>query len=486
MATFRTTLWIAATVCAFLLADVAWCPADTSGNTAASDGRVTLELASRAASRHLARFDDSGTFTLGEGRASADPADAAVLYYQFDLEPTGFIVVSASADLPPVIAYSFTGACATNETGSNPLADLLLPDLHSRMQNIAALPADVIERHRAAWARLADAFAEETPATTGGDWDTDRLGFQQWPPPGSTTTGGWVETHWDQGSPYNQACPTDPVTAARSIAGCPAVAIAQILNYHRRLNGTSFSNADDYHHVYSGRNYWIDNDYLARGFPSFPQLNTRLNTLFGKYFHGTALANADRAALIFACGVAAQQVYTSSGSGTFAVSQALDAFRKFGCDTAELLYQESPGPYERLTQNMIAGYPALLAVVNADWTSGHNLVVDGYNTDGYYHLNFGWSGSYDAWYRLPSEMPFSLTVIEGLIVDILIDACRPMDCNCDGIVNASDFTYFAECLSGPAAAWGAPGCAAFDADEDADSDLADFAAFQRLFGDPGN
>ena len=46
-------------------------------------------------------------------------------------------------------------------------------------------------------------------------------------------------------------------------------------------------------------------------------------------------------------------------------------------------------------------------------------VVDGYNTDGYYHVNFGWGGSSNAWYILPDEFPYELTVIEGLIVDIM-------------------------------------------------------------------
>ena len=45
------------------------------------------------------------------------------------------------------------------------------------------------------------------------------------------------------------------------------------------------------------------------------------------------------------------------------------------------------------------------------------MVVDGYD-EGYFHINFGWGGSYDGWYMLPEELPFELTVLEGLIVDI--------------------------------------------------------------------
>ena len=67
---------------------------------------------------------------------------------------------------------------------------------------------------------------------------------------------------------------------------------------------------------------------------------------------------------------------------------------------------------------MMDARPAHLAIVDPGWTMGHNVVVDGYNTDNYYHLNFGWGGSYNGWYLLPDEIPYGLTVIEGLIVDI--------------------------------------------------------------------
>ena len=71
--------------------------------------------------------------------------------------------------------------------------------------------------------------------------------------------------------------------------------------------------------------------------------------------------------------------------------------------------------------NMVEALPTHLAVVVPDWSAGHNLVVDGYNTDDYYHLNFGWGGVWDGWYLLPEGIPFDLTVVEGVIVDIMAD-----------------------------------------------------------------
>jgi hypothetical protein len=440
------------------------------------EGRVDPQLAAGVARGQIQRCGSAAAFTLSTIRPVPDPADGTVLYYCCDLAPQGYVVVSATRDLPPVVAYSFTGNAGSESDVDNPLHALLRADLHNRRVHLTELPAEVLQQRHAGWAQRAD------PTSRGAE--EPRL--QQWPPAGSTTTGGWVETLWTQNAPYNALCPTDPANGQRCLAGCPAVAMAQILHYHRRLNATHFDDSDDYYHNYAGRSYWIDDAYLARGFPSFPQLNTHLDTLFNNYYFGTKPSNTPIAALVFACGVAATQVYTYSGSGTFGVSQALDAYQRFGCTSAELMYAESPGPYTRLAENMMGGYPAHLAIVNTGWTSGHNVVVDGYNTDEYYHLNFGWGGSYNGWYLLPSELPFGLTVIEGIIVDIMTDPCGPMDCTCDGRVDAADWTYFVGCLTGPAGGLNAPGCKAFDAEPDGDVDLADFAQFQQLFSVPGS
>jgi hypothetical protein len=257
--------------------------------------------------------------------------------------------------------------------------------------------------------------------------------------------------------------------------------MGQILNYHGRLNNTRFTDADDYYHNYGGNQFWIDNAYATRGFPSWPQLNTYLNTLFDNYFRGTAPTDTSKAALVFACGAAAKQVYNVSGSGTFGVSQAMDAYVRFGCTTARLIDAATPDLDKQMAANMMDAKPAHLAVVDAGWTTGHNLVLDGYNTDGYYHLNFGWGGSYNGWYLVPSGLPYQLTVIEGVIVDIMTTPCEPMDCDGDGLVGPRDFTYFRLCFAGPGVAFNMPGARNFDTDGDSDLDVRDFRAFQAAF-----
>ncbi|DAC72671.1 MAG TPA: hypothetical protein DSN98_04110 [Thermoplasmata archaeon] len=350
------------------------------------------------------------------------------LFYVLNLNPQGYLIVTTSYNLPPVIAYSFTSGF-NDAADANPLYDMLCADINLRLDNIQLVPGKIIEERHLMW----DSYIDGSPIVSGR--------FEQWPPEGSTPTDGWILTNWHQSPPYNNFCPLDLAAGGdRSVAGCPAVAMAQILNYHNTTNNVVFSDSDDYHHNYGGNNYWIDNNYMTYGFPSFPQLNTYLATLQSHYESQTPPTNNDKAALTFACGVAATQVYSASGSGTFGVSQAYDAYQRFNCTTISLLHDNDTDLYQRLSSNMKDALPAHLAIVNQDWTSGHNVVVDGYNTDDYYHLNFGWGGSYNGWYLIPEEIPYQLTVIEGVIVDILKEDAGIPDISCGGTLEWTNVT----------------------------------------------
>ena len=236
-----------------------------------------------------------------------------------------------------------------------------------------------------------------------------------------------LTTRWSQSYPYNQLCPRDPVNGnAYSAAGCPAIAMGQILNYLRTTQNTRFSDNDDYAHQYAGRNYNIDDDWEMLQFPSFPELNGLLDSVDATFQRGEELPDLLAAAVVFACGTACTQVYTSEGSGTFAVDQAFAAYQRFGFTDCQLFLEPDSVMYATLISNLQAGYPAHLAVENPEGTVGHNLVVDGYReSDGKFHLNFGYGNSLDDWYDIPDpDFYYGMTKIEGIILNI-IPATKP-------------------------------------------------------------
>ena len=261
-----------------------------------------------------------------------------------------------------------------------------------------------------------------------------------------------LNTQWTQEYPYNMLCPADPLeNNNHCYTGCPATAMGQIINYLRTTQGTRFDDGDDYcTGNFVGRIFNIDDDWEMYQFPSFPQLNALLDSADAYFQRGEDLSDSLIAAVIFASGVACQQVYSASssyGSGTFSVNQAFAAYQRFGFENCRLLQEPDSAMFATLISNLQAGYPAHLAVENPAGTSGHNVVVDGYReSDGKFHVNFGWAGYMDNWYKLPEPGGFSYgwTKIEGLIVNI-IPTTPPV-----GISHISPFTSHITVYPNPA------------------------------------
>jgi len=337
-----------------------------------------------------------------------DDETASALAYVFGLDPTGYVIVGADDQLPPVIAYSYTNLCRDDRYDRNILFDLVKRDVIARLANASRIPEGIKTKYEVEWHEyITGDFVTLAPAV-----------FEQWPPAGSTPTGGWLMENWSQGSPYNTYCPMDNNAGQRSVAGCPAVAMAAILNFQEKINGTRFDDGDDYYHNFY-ESYWIDDDHVAHDFPSWPELNVYLDTLENHYGQSIPPTSSDKAALVFASGVACHQVYSASISGTYGITQAATAYQRFDFVDAELLYDSSAYLFERLSQNMKNAMPAHMGIVDSGPNYGHNIVVDGYNTDSFYHFNFGWSGSWNGWYQFPlTGMPYGMNIIEGIILDI--------------------------------------------------------------------
>jgi hypothetical protein len=369
-------------------------------------------LQGRAAPRDEGAKDSirvQGSGPVAEGFREVRCDDGALLAYVADLEPRGFVALSADTDIAPVIAYSFRTSFPSAQDRANPLARLLREDMRLRRKVLEEHP----ELRSPETARQWDLLAAGQADSAGGQ------PFQQWPPEGTTSTGGWLETAWHQDAPFNAFCPLDPSDGLRSYVGCVATALAQVIHYHR-LCDINFSNKDSYV-PYSGMK--IDADHVLYDFPSFVELNGYLDTIRLKYAEQIDLNDADVAALSFACGVAVEMNYSSDGSGatSYAMQRALlDGFRYHSADMYGWLTTEG---LIALQENMINGLPALLSFSPPDGWGGHLVVCDGYNTDGEYHLNFGWGAAHpqeitEAWYRLPTAFLYRDAVISECVLNI--------------------------------------------------------------------
>jgi len=379
----------------------------------ASDTFLTLQRVRQRKGLRLFSIQGEQEAPVGEltaaGLREIRGDDGAVLAYVAELEPRGFIVTSADTDITPVIAYSFKSSFPGDEDRKNPLCRLLKEDMKLRAKALAEYDEFKKMENNNLWNIYANGDAGHSLRAT----------LQQWPEENTTSTGGWLETTWDQGPPYNDLCPLDPVDANRCYVGCVATAMAQVVNYHQQCN-VQFEEIDSYS-TYSGIDIPADSNLYD--FPSFEELNEYLTTLRLKYSRQTELDDTDVAALSFACGIGALVDYTSEGSGASPYDAQDALLYKFGFHSADMAGGLSCESYHILQENIINQLPVWLAISPPDGYGGHALVCDGYNTDGEYHLNFGWGFERpveitEAWYRLPIGLPTDDDIISELMLNI--------------------------------------------------------------------
>ena len=330
-----------------------------------------------------------------------------VFAYLVNLSPTGFVVIAPDTDIEPIIAYSFRHNWAADTSQSNIFYQILKTDLNLRLKYLDQIPDYIRSTNNQLW---------QDYLNNNTQLQSDE--FQQWPQEGTTLTGGWLETTWTQGAPYNNFCPINPQDTLRCPSGCGATAIAQIANYHKYFGNNRFRSVDGYANSTPPIN--IDADSAQLDFPSFDELNKYLDTLQYRFENNLALDDKDKAALCFACGIMTQTKYSSSGSATFA-KEIYSAFaEKMNYASADFRSVNNEF-YEDLITNMKQGLPAELSVLSA--ADGHAIICDGYNTDDFYHINFGWGAGSpttitDAWYNLPDGLPRGFNILYSAVINI--------------------------------------------------------------------
>lgn len=333
--------------------------------------------------------------------------DGTLLAYVTELEPHGFIVTSADTEVGPIVAYSLRSSFPAETDSDHPLQRMLREDMRGRLQSLTESGRFAAGENSILWDRYASG------AVTMGET------FEQWPAEETTTTGGWLETTWHQDEPFNAFCPLDPVDGLRSYVGCVATALAQVVHYHRR--GNVRFDASDAYTTYAGID--VDADSDRYDFPSFEELNALLTGVRFKYVQQSDLDETDMAVLSAACGFAVFMDYSSESSGAYLYDLQEALLDKFGFYSADLIGGFSNEFLPVLHENLVNQLPAIFAIGYPNDGGGHLIICDGYNTDGEYHLNFGWGAPHpdeitEAWYHLPVEIPRSFNTLQEVVLNI--------------------------------------------------------------------
>lgn len=204
-----------------------------------------------------------------------------------------------------------------------------------------------------------------------------------------------LTTTWDQTGPYNNACPNF-FGSGKCVTGCVATAMAQLLYYHYQLSPSKMVKATQQEiPAYTCSTNW---DGLGQISVSAVPQGSKLDWANMTDTYGASSTDAQKTAvanLMFYCGASVNMDYSQKGSGAQDTRVPGALIKYFGFDRSTVCV--SPTQYstadwiDAVYNELKAGRPIIYSG-QSDESSGHEFIVDGYEGNNYFHVNWGWSG----------------------------------------------------------------------------------------------
>ena len=303
-------------------------------------------------------------------------------FYVFSLgSEGGFVIVSGDDNTEPVLGYSLTNTFSLSDMPDH--VRMWLEGYQKEIRHNAK--CGKVKSTRQMWEKMLDG---EMPRET------------------KASVSPMLSTTWTQSPYYNNYCPYDSVNGGRAVSGCTAIATAQIMKYFR---------------------------YPISGYGSATYTHPRLGQLsadYGNTFYlwdsmPVALSATSSsvevdavATIVYHVGVAVNMDYSANGSGGKTASYG------YGGEASSenaLKYNFKYSPYiwtafridytltewKNLMKNELNNGRPILYAGYDEVQSGHAFVLDGYTAQGLFHINWGWGGSYDGYYKVNNLNPTS-------------------------------------------------------------------------------
>jgi len=301
----------------------------------------------------------------------SDYTETPVLYIFNEANKQGFIIVSGDDNVMPILGYAKQGSYKQEKVPEN--VQKWLEEYKNQIR----------------WAILHKLEANDEAAS---EWSKLKSGL----PPFSRQTRGvdpLVNTTWDQSPYYNTLCPYDNYYNDRTVTGCVATAMAQIMKYWNYPDqGTGF-------HSYNHANYGTLSANFGNTTYQWSSMPNNVNS------QNTAVAT-----LMYHCGVGVEMDYgvaSTGGSATSSLEPVATALLNY------FQYMNTVQFVERSSYNTSSWTNLMKAELDASRPieyggigngGGHAFVCDGYDNN-YFHMNWGWSGYYDGYFLLDALNP---------------------------------------------------------------------------------
>jgi len=313
------------------------------------------------------------------------------VYYVIDINPQGWLLISANKNSIPIPAYSLSSNYS--HTKQPPQFTAWVKQYADQIEN-AIIEKLANEEAALEWERLlSNDFSLLKTLSKVNSVEPMLL------------------SNWDQGNYYNQMCPDDPEGPANHCyTGCVATAMGQLCEYFRwPINGTG--------------SYAYEHDTYGTISANFEETIYRWNEMTNEVFS----PNLAVAELLFHLGVSVDMVYGPDGSGMYNHKAAYSMRTHFRyAPETEYLYRDSTNLDwdSTVLAHLDKGIPMYYAGWSVPNLYGHAFIVDGYQTEEYFHFNWGWGGSQDGYFYLEELSPggSNFNLAQELIINCYPDS----------------------------------------------------------------
>lgn len=374
---------VATLVAAVLVASAKPVDPNTAYNTAKA--HIAISGSTTAANRNSTALTPAFDPALHRVAIKNSSPAARTPFYVFNVDGGGFVIVAADDRFTPILGYSHTGSFDPENIPTNTRGWLNI--YTSEMEQAIASGYEGSQTATGQWHALSTARTIDS--------ETEKPAIEP-----------LIKTKWDQTEGYNELCPYDNDRGTRTVTGCVATAMAQVMRYWKHpLRGTG-------HHSYVYGKF----DTISASFGSTVYDWNNMPEMVTDYSSPEEVNAVST--LVFHCGVGVNMMYktySEGGSGSFTMfagrphiptaetalrnyfgySKSLKGVQKSNyndSDWADMLYNE-------IKENRPVIYSG------NDGQSGHCFVLDGYDGNGLFHFNWGWTGRYDGYFSLSALNP---------------------------------------------------------------------------------
>ena len=312
-------------------------------------------------------------------------------FYIFNFQNKGFVIVSADDVLTPIFGYS-----DQNNFTSNDMPAQVVKWLEGYKEQVRYSITNNLAANSTITEQWNDLLSGTLPVSTGTDIPNS--------PSKRASVSPLLSTKWNQSPYYNALCPLDNASGQRTVSGCVATAMTQVMKFwNYPTQGTG-------NHTYSHSKYGnLSANFGATTYNWSSMPNTVTST------------NNAVATLTYQVGVSVDMNYgigSTGGSGAYVISSRSPVTH---CTEYALKtyfgYKNTLQGIERVNYSQTNWINLLKAELNASRPiiyagfgsgGGHCFVADGYDNNDYFHFNWGWGGNADGYFNINALNPGSL------------------------------------------------------------------------------